>query len=170
MVRDGLTLRAWCLHRYLSLAALILITGRVQPAAQSAAEPQAGKTFPEMTPGELAKIVPDLKHLKPAKSQELLPIILQRAGASVAEFFDSFSNTTCEELILFSVVRPKPEDPVRYEGKFNYLALTKPGADKTALQEYRTDSKGVAVNVKGTVVTAGFVTLLGYFHPNYQKG
>jgi hypothetical protein len=148
-----------------------MITGP-QPylAAQSTAEPQASKTLPEMTSSELAKTVPELKHLKPAKSQERLPLILQRVGAGVAEFFDNFSNTTCEEQILFTVERPKATEPVRYEGNFNYLALAKPGGDKTVLQEYRTDSKGVPVNVKGTVVTNGFVTLPGYFHPNNQKG
>jgi hypothetical protein len=171
MDRNGFTLRAHGLDRPLFLAALILITGPQQClSAQSSAEPQASNTLLEMTSSEFAKTVPELKHLKPAKSQERLPLILQRVGAGVAEFFDNFSNTTCEEQILFTVERPKAEEPVRYEGKFNYLALTKPGADKTALQEYRTDSKGVPVNVKGTVVTAGFVTLPGYFHPNYQKG
>jgi len=171
MVRNGLTLRAHGLDRPLFLAALIFIAGPQRPlATPSPPETQTSKTFLEMTPGELARAVPELKHLKLAKSQDRLPIILQRAGAGVAEFFDSFSNTTCEELVLFTVERSKPEQPVRYEGKFNYLAVAKPGADKTALQEYRTDSKGVPVNVKGTVVTAGFVTLQGYFHPTYQKG
>ncbi len=155
----------------LFLAALIIISGPHNClSAQATAEPQASKTYLEMTSGELAKTVPELKHLKPAKSQERLPLILQRVGSAVSDFFANFSNTTCEEHILFTVDRPKLEQPVHYEGKFNYLALVKTGADKTSLQEYRTDSKGKPVNVKGTIVTAGFVTLPGYLHPNYQKG
>jgi hypothetical protein len=126
--------------------------------------------FLDMTPAELAQEVPELKHLKSAQSQDMLPLILERVGAAVADFFDNFSNTTSAEHILFTIDSRQLEHPLHYEAKFDYLALVKPGTDKTRLQEYRTDSKGEQVKVRGTVVTAGFVTLPAYFHPDYQRG
>jgi len=50
-----------------------------------------------MNPAELARAVPELKHLRPAENQDMLPHILQRGGAAVAAFFDSLPNTTCTE-------------------------------------------------------------------------
>jgi len=42
------------------------------------------KTFVDMTPAELAKAIPELKHLELAENQDLLPQILTRTGAKVA--------------------------------------------------------------------------------------
>ena len=137
---------------------------------QGTAPPVVPKMYLDMAPEELVKAVPELKHLKSADNQDMLAMILQRVGAAVADFFDNFSSATCTEQVLFTVGSQKLEQPVHYDAKFNYLALIKPGADKTRLREYRTDSKGQAVNVRGTVVTAGFVTLPAYFLPNYQSG
>jgi hypothetical protein len=142
-----------------------------QVSGQKGAEPQViPKMYLDMTADELAKALPELKHLKSADSQNMLPMILERVGAGVADFFDNFSSTTCTEHVLFTVGSQKLEQPLHYEAKFDYLALTRPGTDKTHLREYRTDSKGQQVNVRGTVVTAGFVTLPAYFHPDYQRG
>src|ERR1035441_10470564 len=41
------------------------------------------KTFVDLTPAELAQVVPELKHLKPAESQDMLPQILQLVGTAV---------------------------------------------------------------------------------------
>jgi hypothetical protein len=122
-----------------------------------------------MTPGELAKEVPELKHLESVESQGLLPLILARVGASVVDFFDNFSNTTCTEYITSAIDTsiPSPEGP--YHAKFNYVALVKPGADKTRLQEFRTDSRGGPIQPQGAIVTNGFVALLAHFHPAYQR-
>jgi hypothetical protein len=160
-------------HRAKLRAAFLYLPPRplCQVTGPQGAESQAvPKTFLDLTPDELAKEVPELKHLKFANSQDMLPQILERVGAAVADFFDNFSNTTSAEHVLFTVESQKLELPLHYEAMFDYLALAKPGTDKTRLQEYRTDSKGQQVNVRGTVATAGFVTLPAYFHPNYQRG
>jgi hypothetical protein len=135
---------------------------------QGAESRRVPKTFLDMKPAELAKQVPELKHLDSANSQDMLPMILQRVGATVADFFDNFSNTTCKERVISTV--DTPLQTLTYRVEFNYLALVKPGTDKTRLQEYRTDSKGEQVKLRGIVVTAGFVTLAAYFHPNDQRG
>jgi hypothetical protein len=122
-----------------------------------------------MTPAELARQISELKHLEAAQSQDDLPMILERVGATVVDFFDNFSNTTCTEHIISAIDTsiPSPEGP--YNGKFNYVALVKPGADKTRLQEFRTDSRGEPIQPQGVIVTAGFAALLGHFHPAYQR-
>ncbi len=126
------------------------------------------ETFVDLTPPELAKQVHELKHLTSATSQALLPMILKRVGATVADFFDNFSNTTCSEHISSTVDTVPARLPLQYDGKFNYVALAKPGARKTRLEEFRTDSKSEVGQPKGGVVTVGFVSLAVHFHPAYQ--
>ena len=141
-------------------------------SGQNGAESKGGpKTFLDMTPAELAKQVPELKHLESAKSQDMLPLILKRVGATVADFFDNFSNTTCTERIISAVDTTLETLAEHYDAKFNYVALVKPGADKTRLQEFRTDSKGELVPYQSqeAVVTIGFVDMAVHFHPDYQK-
>jgi len=143
-----------------------------QLAAQSGAESQGvPKTFVDMTPAELAKQVPELKHLDPAGSQDMLPQILARVGTTVVDFYDNFSNTTCTEHIISTVDTPLKTLEAHYNVKFNYVALAKRGADKTRLQEFRTDSKGglVQLQSQGAPVTTGFVAMTVHFHPDYQR-
>jgi hypothetical protein len=127
------------------------------------------KAFLDLTPAELAKEIPELKHLESAESQDMLPPILERVGATVADFFDNFSNTTCTERVISIVDTSLQRPALRYDAEFNYVALGKPGADKTFLQEFRTDSKGEVAEPQGAVVTIGFVALAAHFHPAYQR-
>jgi hypothetical protein len=126
------------------------------------------KTFLDLTPAELAKQVLELKHLEPAESQDMLPLILERVGATVVDFFDNFSNTTCTENIISTAETSTLAPKGHYNAKFNYVALVKRGADKTRLQEFRTDSRGEPIQPQGAIVTEGFVGLLAHFHPTYQ--
>jgi hypothetical protein len=141
-----------------------------QLAAQSGAESQAvPKTFLDMTPAELSKAVPELKHLKSPTSKDSLPLILERVGATVADFFENFSNTTCTEHIISAVDTPLKSVAHHYDLKSNYVALAERGSDKTLLRESRTDSKGEPIQPRGAIVTTGFVALLAHFHPAYQS-
>ena len=132
--------------------------------------PDASKAFVDMTPAELANAVPELKHLQPVESQDMLPQILERAGAAVAAFFDNFSNTACTEQVTSNVDTPLKVNALHYYSKYNYVALAKAGATKGRLQEYRTDAKGEPVqpDARTGVVTLGFVALSVHFHPDYQ--
>jgi hypothetical protein len=145
--------------------ALESLTTRQEPKS-----PSGAKTFLDMTPGELGKAIVELKHLQPAESQDMLPQILKRVGATVAAFFDTFNNVTCTERVTSAVSTPMHAVELGYDYKFNYVALPAPGADKATLQEFRTDSEGAPVqpqSIKG-IVTVGFVTRLNHFHPDYQ--
>ena len=148
-------------------ALALLLSAAVQEGAKAQGAP---KTFPDMTPAELAKRIPELKHLEPAPSQALLPLILQRVGATVAEFFDNFSNTACTEHVVSSVDTSLQKYVAHYDARFNYLALVKAGPDKTLLEEYRTDSKGELARFESqdAVVTIGFISMTAHFHPDYQ--
>jgi hypothetical protein len=128
------------------------------------------ETFLDMTPAELAKQVPELKHLEPASSQAMLPQILQQVGAGVADFYDNFSNTTSTERFVSAVDVPGETDALYYDAKYNYVALVKPAEDRTRLQEYRTDPKGkpVRLHSESTIITIGFVSMTTHFHPKYQ--
>ena len=152
------------------ILALLVLAPHQRLEARVPASPGVPKTFVDMTPDELAKQVPELKHLVPAQSQEMLPTILERVGVTVAGFFDNFSNTTCTERIISAVDTPLKTLEEHYDAKFNYVALVKPGADKTRLQEFRTDSKGQLIPYQSqeAVVTIGFIDMTVHFHPDYQ--
>ncbi len=93
------------------------------PPAQLAGTAQ---TFVDLTPAELAKEIPELKHLQPAESQDMLPQVLERVGATVGAFFDNFSDTTCTERVISTVDTALQRDVLAYDAKFNYLALVRP--------------------------------------------
>jgi hypothetical protein len=152
---------------------------RVNPSSQlrvargqgpASEDESVSKTFVDMTPAELAKAVPELKRLEPAESQDLLPQILERVGANVAAFFDDFPNTTCTEHVTSMVDGPLGASLWHSDTRYNYLALAQPGATKGRLQEFRTDDEGAVVqpDAKEAVVTQGFVSMSGHFHPDYQ--
>jgi len=135
------------------------------------------KTFLDMTPAELAKAVPELKHLEPAENQDMLPQILQRVGADVEAFFDDFPNTTCTEHVTSVVAfaaggMDAPVEPgsMHYDARYNYVALAQAGLAKGRLQEFRTDAKGELVqpDARHGIVTLGFVALSVHFHPDLQ--
>ncbi len=156
--------------RILAVAVLLSVNGLSAALQQQAESKVIPKTYVDMTPAELTKQVPELKHLQPASSQDELPTLLKRVGATVANFFDNFSNTTCTERIASSVIRPGEAVGLHYDDKFNYVALVKPEGDKTRLEEYRTDAKGNAINLQSqySAVTIGFVSMTVHFHPDYQ--
>jgi hypothetical protein len=57
----------------------------------------ASPSFVDIPEEELVHRLPELKKLKPAASQDLLPLILRKVGANVAILFSSFPNVTCRE-------------------------------------------------------------------------
>jgi len=126
------------------------------------------ETFMDLTPAELAKEVHELKHLTSANDQAMLPMILGRVGETVVDFFNSFTNTTCLERISSTVDTTPGRLPLHFDGKYNYVALVRPGQKQALLQEFRTDTKGDPAKLGGGVVTSGFVSLISHFRPAYQ--
>jgi hypothetical protein len=146
---------------------LQLHVGRSAVAASGDESRDVPKTFVDMTPAELADAVPELKRLKPAESQDMLPQILERAGSAVASFFDHFPDTACTEHVISSVRRKSVFGLLHYDNFYNYMALAEPGSMTGHLHEYRTDAKNEIVQPDG-IVTFGFVALAVNLHPDFQ--
>ena len=157
------------MRRLALILAFFVLAAHQRLEARVPASLGASKTFVDMTPDELARQIPELKHLVPAQSQEMLPTILERAGVTVADFFDNFSNTTCTERIMSLVGTSIKTPESHFNTECNYLAVARSGADKTLLQEFRADSKGEPIRHQGLIVTTGFVALLAHFHPAHQR-
>lgn len=138
-------------------------------AAQIVTE-KATTTYVEISPHELAREIPELKHLEVSESQDLLPEILKNAGKTVAAFFDSFTSTSCTEHVTSMVEPALGEGKLHFDRNYNYVAMVGPGILRESLKEYRTDENGtpVAINASAEVVTEGFVNQLVHFHPVYQ--
>jgi len=173
------------ISRAVFILALFLLAPSHRLEAQVSRSQGAPKTYVDMTPAELARQVSEMKHLQPPSSQDELPTILKRVGATVAEFFAIFSNTTCNESVDSTVdasLETLPFDMETqysfdnsrsrtYSSKFNYLALIQPGADKTRLRELRTNSKGETppLRPQDAFVSLGFVSMTAHFHPDFQS-
>ena len=121
---------------------------------------------------QLVHEFPELKKLKPAANQESLASILQKVGANVAILFNNFPNVTSREEVTEQrlTITGTTHDEIYQE--FRYLALASPDKRRVGFQEYRTDSKGRAVQRKGLdsgyLITQGFVAIPLYFHPLLQ--
>lgn len=163
--------------------------GRPQVSAPQAALGEEGpaearpSSVIDWSQRELIKAVPELKKLvppqSPEESRDLLPRVLERAGANVKRFFEDFPNTTSVERIRTD--RPGQdlsyEDPMgitrtsshSYEQQFNYIALARRSPAKLGLDEYRTNDHGKSVEPAGGLVTKGFASMSIHFHPAYQR-
>jgi hypothetical protein len=171
--------------RFYQVNPTLRLQAHSNPARVSGDESRGiAKTFVDMAPAELAKAVPELKHLEPAENQDLLPQILTRAGDEVAAFFDNFPNTTCTEQVISMVDTGLGADALHQSyARYNYLALVQEGGAKDRLREFRTDDNGKLIppdpkhevtiqQLKdfsaSTVVTRGFIAVIEHFHPDLQ--
>jgi hypothetical protein len=136
---------------------------------------------------ELIKQYPELKDIEFTKSQEELPILLEKVGEGVEAFFREFVNVTSTESIGQEVEVPRdaPQALVTVGQQMgipraasqtlqrtcNYLIVAKRDEKGIAVEEYRTNNKGERIDLVGFyVVTSGFVSAPLLFHPRYQTG
>lgn len=124
----------------------------------------------------LVKRIPQLKDLRPAATQQELPVILQKTGERVDEFFNHITDLTArEEITLTRLRQEQPTSRPELSGEHvhdSYLILrhkNKTGAD---IVEFRTDAKGdnfdQTVVKKGFIVTSGFALNCNYFSSGFQ--
>jgi hypothetical protein len=102
----------------------------------------------------LVKLIPELKGMRPATNQLALPMILERTGKEVDEFFDNLVDLIAQEEI-------KQEGWNKSEVvRDNYLILRHANRSRASIQEFRMDEKGNRLDDlgldKGFFVTAGF--------------
>jgi hypothetical protein len=126
---------------------------------------------------QLVKRVPHLKDLRPAKSQEELPVILQKTGERVDDFFSHITDLTAREEISLTRLRQElPSSHPELTGEHvrdSYLILRHGGKSQTDIVEYRTDAKGdnfdQTVVKQGYIVTSGFALNCNYFSTGFQN-
>jgi hypothetical protein len=149
-------------------------------AALSTAQEPPVSTQPYLNdPVELlTQRIPDLKSLQPAPDQQLLPLILQKTGRSVDDFFQSFVDLSANEKITQQRVRGKMVTASEHV-EDNYLILrqdtqaTQQGTQTGAnFREFRADAKGNRLTQtgleKGFLITFGFALTCNYFSTNLQ--
>ena len=125
----------------------------------------------------LVKAVPELNDLQaaadPAARTEL-PVILQKTGENVRNFFNGFQNTVSIEQIHQERLAKGGKVTDSLDQKFQYLLLTRPESWGLGLQEFRTDLRGKEVAPagldSGLMLTKGFASESLFFHPAYQSG
>jgi hypothetical protein len=126
---------------------------------------------------QLKKQIPQLKDLQPPEDQQELPIILQKVGAQVDDFFRHITDLTAQEEISLTRLRQeKPYTKPELSGqrvRDSYLILRHRNNGQTEIIEYRTDGKGdnfdqVLVH-NGFLVTSGFALSCNYFSTGFQS-
>ncbi len=91
---------------------------------------------------------PFLHNLRPAGSQDQLPMVLERAGQTATLLFHDFPQIACDEQV--GSVSNQPDARTAFENmhytpknrKFRYIVIPRPVADVPAFEEYRTDLNG----------------------------
>jgi hypothetical protein len=110
-----------------------------QPALlnQSAAPAEADTFLPDFISAPLPQIrgiVPALRGLRPAESQQELRALLDKVGAKTVDISQKTPDLIAHEL----VVESSPQTILSHEN-FSYLILAKRGRDNVMLVEYRVD-------------------------------
>jgi len=124
--------------------------------------------------GALMGVIPELRGMEPAASQDDLAAVLTRLGEGVQAFFQNFPNTVSEEQVREERLGKKGETRDSLNEKFQYLLLAKPERWGLGLEEIRADEYGgrtASKSVKaGLMLTSGFATASLVFYPAYQSG
>lgn len=131
--------------------------------------------FDEPLP-QLIKRVPELKHLQPIHSQSELPLILQKTGERVDDFFRHVTDLMAREDISLGRLKqelPSSRPEVSSERvRDSYLILRHKSKNRSDIIEYRTDAKGdnfdQTVVKRGFIVTSGFALSCNYFSTGFQ--
>ncbi len=143
---------------------LTLILG----AQSSPAQPMVRQTTEE-----LLAAVPELQGLEPAKDQQELPAILQKAGERVESFFNDFRNTTSREGIREERFGSNGKVNLSLTQNYQYWLLISPEFGPTSLKEYRTEPNGNhqvrEATQTGLMLTEGFASISHLLLPAYQK-
>ena len=125
---------------------------------------------------QLIKQVPQLKNLRPAESQQELPLILRKTGERVDDFFHHVTDLTAREDISMARLRqerPSSRPDLSSENVHDsYLILRHGNKDQAEIVEYRKDAKGdnfdQIVVRHGFLVTSGFALSCNYFSTGFQ--
>jgi len=121
---------------------------------------------------QLTKRIPELRGIRPVEDQQALPMILEKTGKEVDQFFDSVVDLEANEEIrqerLSGYGSSRKSEPIRD----NYLILRHGDADREDFDEFRMDDKGNRLSAqdfgRGFLVTSGFALICMQFSAAHQ--
>jgi hypothetical protein len=123
----------------------------------------------DWTPQQIREC-PVLHKLRPATSQDQLPMILERAGQIGDTVFADFPQVSCDEVITSDTSSGFSRDTKSQ--RFRYIVIPRPVGDVGMYEEYRTDPQGnpPAKLRLGSLymITAGFASSWLYLSPAEQ--
>jgi hypothetical protein len=170
--------------------ALILVSISVLPAQQRET-PLTARSLVDLAPAELIAQFPELKNLDFAQTQAELPRLLEQVGDRVQALFRDFPNTSSLERVRLQILNYRGQAVQSANREYQYLLIAHPmvvqskfmpRGGQTLLtpeekimkfEEYRTDRKGVEVDVHKLegffLMSKGYAGIPLFFHPIYRS-
>jgi hypothetical protein len=122
---------------------------------------------------KLVKRIPELKELRPTADQQALPMILEKSGERVDEFFHNVVDLLAHEEIAQERLNGIGAIWASELVRDSYLILRHGDERDASIDEYRMDEKGNRMDHvgldKGFFVTAGFALSCNYFSTAFQR-
>ena len=177
----------------LVVASLGAVGARPQRAA---APPQAPKPTAQLTPAEIEiepleieiyksahtlidwtprqiHDYPFLRKLRPAGSQDQLPMVLEQVGQAVTLLLHEFPQIACDEQVISEVLSRGSRGTPGVARKFRYIALPRAVGNIQGLEEYRTDLKGNPLDAAHLsdffLITSNYISTYLYLSPTDQS-
>src|SRR5688572_14507588 len=169
--------------------ALILVSISVL-AAQQSETPLTTRSLVDLAPSELIAQFPELKNLDFVQTQDELPRLLERVGDRVQALFRDFPNTSSLERVRLQILNHRGQAARSVNREYQYLLIAHPMAVQSKvtplggkmlltpeeknmkLDEYRTDNKGVEVDIHKLewffLMSKGYAAIPLFFHPMYR--
>jgi hypothetical protein len=121
---------------------------------------------------KLIERIPELRSIRPAGDQKTLPLILDKTGTKVVEFFERIVDLTAHEEITQERLNAKGSIKASRRLRYNYLILIHRETSSPRVEEYRTDAKGNRTEPEGLdqgfSVTSGFALKWIHFQPTLR--
>lgn len=151
----------------------------VKPSLEESARKNDAQASPylEEPLTELVRRIPELKGIRPAVDQQQLPMILQKTGSTVDQFFANMVDVIASEKITQErmgsrVLLKGMLVPATERLRDSYLILRRNDEAGARFHEFRMDAQGNGIaeegSNKGFVVTSGFALSIVHFSTAVQ--
>lgn len=159
----------------MALISFVLLAAAPTAFAQSDVDPRGlsfysnARPYLNESPKHLIKLIPELRTLRKAPNQELLPIILMHTGMKVGDFFRNMVDLVAHEEIAQEILGPDEAVLASRRVRYDYLILLNWHTVPPRYEEYRTDVQGIRAEQDGAeqgyAITSGFALKYIYFLP-----
>lgn len=153
------------------------LEGTVAPLAQQEENPDQNfnanaLSYLEEPLKKLVKRIPELRGLRPDENQQPLPMILEKSGKKVDEFFQNLVDLLAHEEIAQERLDRIGAVEASELARDSYLILRHRKEMGANIDEYRMDGKGNRIDRvgldRGFFVTSGFALSCNYFSTAFQ--